>query len=708
MTKHSTRRSPDRANTARAELSTDKPALADRLAALGPAVALVLWVAVSYAPLVRAGFIWDDDFYVTENTALRTLDGLRRIWCELGAVPQYYPLVHTTFWIEYHLWGLSPVGYHLINVLLHATSAILLWRLLLRWQVPGSWLAAAIFAVHPVMVESVAWVTERKNVLSLALALGSLLCYTRFAPLGEAAENRDQGRWRWYAAAFLLYAGALFSKTVVATLPAVLLVVCWWKRGRISVRDVVPLLPWFALGATLGTVTALMERYHVGAEGELWNFSLLDRSLIAGRALWFYAAKLVWPHPLVFFYPRWPIDDGDVRQYVYPLAAVAVLSALWLARGRIGRGPVAAALIFTGALAPALGFFNVYPMRFSFVADHFQYHASLALIALFAAFGTRIATSLPPSLRKFAGTCALALLAALALATFQRTRIFFDPEALYADTIAYNPDCCVAYTNLGAYLDSVGRSDEALSLARDTLSRFPDDPAAHTNLGAALLRLGNRDGFKPGQLDEIVGHFHVAIEHLPQHPGPHNNLGFALMAAGRYDEAAEHFSHNLQIDQQNADSLYGLGWCSAQQNKPVESLAYYTRALAINPRLGAAHYGLATLLLGQQRIDEAIDHLETALRLSPEIIDAHFLLANVLANRHDYRRAAEHYQMVLRARPTYDRALNNLGAVLMNLGEADRAIACFEESIRQNPEYAEARKNLSDALHQRQEQQPAR
>jgi hypothetical protein len=274
----------------------------------------------AYLPALHAGFIWDDDDYLINNRTLHDLPGLQRIWFETSATPQYYPLVHTTFWLEYHLWKLNPLGYHLDNVFLHALAAILLWRVLLKLPVPGAWLAAAIFAVHPVNVESVAWVTERKNVLSAVFYFAAALAYLRFAvpdnppdtndkrreTTGKKLEEKQAGstRWCWYVAALILFVGALFSKTVTTSLPAALLLVFWWKRGRIGLRDVLQLLPFFAVGVGLSLHTSWLEKHHVGASGAEWALSFFDRCLIAGRALWFYAGKLVWPAELTFIYPR--------------------------------------------------------------------------------------------------------------------------------------------------------------------------------------------------------------------------------------------------------------------------------------------------------------------------------------------------------------------------------------------------------------------
>jgi len=335
------------------------------------ALVLVIVTFVVYQPIWRAGFIWDDNPHVTENVNLRSVHGLYRIWSEPKASQQYYPLQLTAYWIEYHLWGLRPFGYHLVNVLVHALNALLLWKVLRRLDVAGAWVAAAIFAVHPVQVESVAWISELKNLLSAMFYLLALLAYLRFRPLPGAGQSGSEYRG-FYALAIILFLCALLSKTVACSLPAVLLVLIWWKNGRITARDIWPLAPMFVLGAGLGLMTAWLERHHVGAEGTEWSLSLLQRCLLAGRVLWFYMGKLVWPHPLIFIYSRWEIDARVWWQYLFPAAALALLAGLWFLRTRIGRGPFATALCFAAILGPALGFFDIYPFRYSYVADHFQ------------------------------------------------------------------------------------------------------------------------------------------------------------------------------------------------------------------------------------------------------------------------------------------------------------------------------------------------
>ncbi len=363
----------------------------------------------------------------------------------------------------------------------------------------GAWLAAAIFAVHPVHVESVAWVTERKNVLSLLLALGSLRAYLAFSPPERSCTDRlisdSLGGWGYYALALLLYVGALFSKTVTASVPAVLLVIYWWKQGRIPWREALRLAPFFAIGLSLAGLTAWMEKNIVGASGQAWDLTPLDRMLIAGRALWFYAAKLVWPHPLVFFYPRWTVDSSAHWQYWFPLTAIVVVIVLYWLRHRLGRGPLAAVLIFAGVLVPALGFFDVYPFMFSFVADHFQYHASIGLIALAAAAFTLLAKRWTGPTSWLSSVFAAAALIALAVTARFQTAVYQDAQSLWERTVALNPDSWAAQFNLGCLLNERGKYPQAIECFQASLKVHPNPMAGtvHLSWGLSLARLRNYD-----------------------------------------------------------------------------------------------------------------------------------------------------------------------------------------------------------------------
>jgi len=566
---------------------------------------LLLAPFVIYLPLRQGGFVWDDDQYVTQNPELRNAAGLAHIWLDPLALPQYYPLVHTSYWLEYHLWGLDARGYHATNVALHAVNALLLWHVLRRLRVPGSLFAAALFAVHPVMTESVAWITERKNVLSLALALGSLASYLRFAPPKPEART-DPPAWRFYALSLALFVGALLSKTVVCSLPAVILVLFWWRRGRLRAGDVAPLVPFFALGAVAGLHTAWLERHHVGATGAAWALGPLERVVLAGRALWFYAGKLLWPHPLIFFYPRWRIDPAALWQLAFPLAVVALVAALWLARRRIGRGPLAAVLLFAGVLFPALGFFDVFPFRYSYVADHFQYHASTALLALFAAGWTEGAAALGPRLRSATHGAAIALLAVLGALTFVQAHVYRDLEVLYRDTIAKNAEAWNAYLNLANYLSSRGRNEEAVPLAREAVRLAPNLADAYNTLGAVLfLTAAEGRADSSARLNEAIGAFAQALALEPGHVDALYNGAAALGAAGRHEEEARYYARILEQEPDAVDAEVGLGRSLLLLGRPGEAEAHLREALRRAPGRADAREALALATVREGASSEA-------------------------------------------------------------------------------------------------------
>jgi Flp pilus assembly protein TadD len=455
--------------------------------------ALVLLTFAAYSPAVRNGFIWDDDAYVTDNPALRSAAGLDQIWTDPAAVPlpQYYPVTFTTFWVEHHLWGGRPAGYHVDNVLLQAVNAVLLWLLLKRLDIPGAWFAAAVFAVHPVGVESVAWITERKNVLSTAFYLGAFLIYPLQAGsevlrrAGSAAQNtRVLARRLRYFAAFCLFLPALFSKTVTASLPAAILLVVYWQTGRVRPGDVLRLIPFFVAGIVMGTVTSDWERVHVGATGPEWSsITFADRILISGRAVWFYFGKIIWPNPLSFIYPRWSIDAGQLWQWTFPVGVAAVIAGLFALRKKIGRGPLVAALFYVGTLFPALGFADVYPMRYSFVADHFQYLAMIGVVAAAAAVVSRV----NPGPKRFTQA---SILVAFTTITAYRCLAYRDSLTLWTDTASKNPGSWMVHSHLGNIAERSHRFDTAFAeymIAARLGSSVPDP---HVDAARALGHLG--------------------------------------------------------------------------------------------------------------------------------------------------------------------------------------------------------------------------
>lgn len=662
---------------------------------LQSAAGLAVLVAIFYWPTLNNGFVWDDNEYVQNNPQLRSVEGLYNIWFKLGAVPQYYPLVHTTFWIEYQAWGLRTAGYHATNLILHAVCAILVWRLLVRLAVPGAWVAAAIFAVHPVEVETVAWVSERKNVLSCVLALGSLLAYLRFAPCDQAesklAESRH-GSWGYYALALVLYIGAMLSKTVTVSTPAVLLVIYWWKRGRLGWRDVLPLVPFFAVGVPLAYITVWMEREHVGAAGADWNLSPVDRVLVAGRALWFYAGKLLWPYPLIFLYYRWTIDAHVWWQYLYPLAALVLVVALWLARNTIGRGPLAAALIFGGVLLPALGFFDVYPFRFSFVADHFQYHASIALIALVTATATVAFerwTSADSPLRVLAAGGVILVLGAL---TYQRAPVYRDLMTLSQDTLVHNPNSWSARYNLGDSLLAQGKLAEGIKEMREAVRLSPEQTFLRTGLASAL--------FAAGEITESEEQFRQVLAADLNDRTRADALvryGVVQVSQGHADEAIELYRQALALRPDSHRALFSYGLALAAKGDSQGAIEKLRKAIEISPFDPEAQHALGVILSDEHKIREATEHLQMAVDYFPGNAQFRQDLGNALLTANNLEAAQQHLAEAVRLNPNSAPAHNLLGNVLAKRRNYGAAIREFEAALRIDPDLAGAKQNLQRA-----------
>ena len=567
-----------------------------------PGALIVLLVCLAYLPALHGGFIWDDDVYVTNNPLLAAPDGLRRIWFTMDSPSQYFPLTYTVLRIEHALWGLNPAGYHGVNILLHAINALLVWRLLKRLSVPGAWLAAAIFGLHPVQVESVAWITELKSVLSLFFSLLTLFCWTEF--VGE----RSRRFWYWLALGFC--ALALFSKTTACTLPAALLLILWLKRKPVDWRRLAQVVPFLAMGVGMGLLTVWWERFHQGTQGKLFSIGWLDRILIASHAVWFYAGKLFWPVNLTFSYPRWAIDPAHPSAYGWLAMGIGLGAAIYFTRRFVGRGVAVATLFYVATLSPVLGFIMLYTFRYTFVADHYQYVASIGLIAL-AAAGITVAFKTRPFLKL---ACGGALLLTLGLLTWRQAGIYRDAETLWRDTLAKNPDSWMAHNNLGSLLRNQGRIEEAIEHYHKAIQINPNFFEAPDNLGIALA--------DQGRFDEAIESYRRAIQIDPNFAVALNNLGIALAAKGRFDEAIENYYKAIQLNPNSSKVLDNLGAALAAKGRVDEAIKNYRKALQLNPNSFQALNNLGNALLHQGRFDEAIESYRKAIQINPKSSDA--------------------------------------------------------------------------------------
>jgi protein O-mannosyl-transferase len=684
---------------------------------------------IAYIPAIGGGFVWDDDAHVTKP-ALRSLHGLWRIWFDLGATQQYYPVLHSAFWLEHRLWGDAAAGYHLANILLHATAACLFGVMMQRLLASSkaALLAALLFALHPVCVESVAWISEQKNTLSTVFYLLAALTYLRWeegggrgevaSGLQPPASDLRPRALRWYLAAFIFFIAALLSKSVTATLPAALLVVLWWRRGRLSwKRDVAPLLPWFAVGLASGLFTAWVERtFIIGAESAAFDLTFLQRCLLAGRIIWFYVGKLLWPSNLIFVYPRWEISAGVWWQYLFPLGAVALLATLWSIR-RQTRGPLAGALFFTGSLFPALGFFSVYPFIYSYVADHFQYLASLGVIGLACGGIQKIGKRkseignvepeegsgfrFPLSAFRFSGFAALAAICILfGVLTWRQCRMYRDSETLYRTTLIRNPDCFMARNNLGKLLRESGRIQESIGQYLAAL-RLRPDAEAHYNLGVALASAG-----EPG---DAVIEFKESLRLRPDYPEAHINLAVALARIGRLDEAIAQDEEALRLKpdssggrkpedevlRRNAsEAHYNLGNIFLSQRRVPEAVEQFQSALQARPADAASHNGMGIALSRTGQPAEAISHFEQALQINPDYTEAHVNMAVALAGEGRLPEAIAHFEAALRLQPGLPAVHFDMGNALSQAGRRSDAISQYREALRLKPDFPQARAAL--------------
>jgi len=583
--------------------------------------ALLAACFVVYWPALHGAMLWDDDAHMT-RPELRNAFGLARIWFEMGATQQYYPVMHSAFWLQYHLWGDNTTGYHVVNILLHAGSAGLIVVLMRRLQLAGAWFAAGLFALHPICVESVAWISELKNTLSTFFYLLALLAWLNFDGKRETAARTA---WRWYALATVLFILAAMTKTVTVTLPAAVLVIVWWRRGAIRWRDVAPLLPWFGLAIAAGLTTAWVERHLIGATGDVFALSLIERTLLAGKVAWFYFGKLLWPTNLVFIYPRW---DATAIGWLPLLTAITVIVGLWLLRGK-SRGPLATALLFGGTLFPALGFFNVYPFQYSYVADHFQY---LASIAIFVGLGHGIAVisrKLNSPLPRWREGLAVVLLCTLGVLSWRQAHDYRDNITLYRATLEKNPACWMAAYNLGLEYANRGDFAAAVPLYREALRLKPGYAEVHSNLGLALLNLGT-------PTSEALKEFETALNLKPSLWQTRANLANVLISTpGREHEALPHYWRAV-IEQPAAGWLrLNLGY--ALQARPAwraAALKQFQVARALQPDYWEAEYSIAHLLLswpGRER--EAIPHLEAVRRINPGFEPARQILERMQSRR---------------------------------------------------------------------------
>ena len=554
------------------------------------ALVLLVAVIVTYQPVWHAGFVWDDDGRVTANPCIVGPLGLKEIWTTSAA--DLCPLVYTTFWVEHALWGLTPLPYHLVNVFLHGVCAILLWRVLRLLTVPGAWLGAALWALHPVQVETVAWVTEMKNTQSGVFYLLTILFFILGLQAGAREDRRGE---RWNQGLSLLCAAlALASKSSTVVLPIILGLCAWWMEGRWRWRNL-PLLGIIALMAIFpSALTLWTQKLLVHGVGDLqYARSFPERLATAGDAVWFYLGKLAWPHPLIFIYPRWTIDAGSWIAYLPLLAVLLTLGLFWLKRESWARPWFFAFAYFVGALLPVLGLIDGYFWRYSLVGDHFQYLASMGPLAFAGAGIVKLGELVSVEKVWLRPALCSGLLAILGVLSWQRSWVYENVDALWTDTLARNPGCWMAYTNRGNDLLKAGQLDPAMVQFRKALEFAPGNVNDHTNLGIALM--------ESGRTDEALPEFQRATQISPDEPETHINLGHALQQKGEADAAIGEFQKATEIDPTDIEAHNYLGIALARRGDFDKAIAQFQDVVRLKPDDAKAQSNLETARAMAQR-----------------------------------------------------------------------------------------------------------
>jgi Tfp pilus assembly protein PilF len=565
------------------------------------AMLILLLALVVYTPSVNNGFIWDDDVMLTDNALMTADDGLTRIWFSTE-LSDYFPLTSTSFWIEWRLWGLNAMGYNITNILLHALGGLLLWRVFLRLKVPGAWIAALLFTVHPVCVASVDWIAERKNTLSMVFYLAALLLYLRF--------DTNQQR-RFYLCALGAFLLALLSKTSVVVLPFVLLLCVWWHRCTIAKRDIIRILPFFALSVCFGLLTVWFQLHEI-LKGEVEPTQpFLVRVLGGTWALWFYLGKTLLPTKLSMVYSQWNIDDARWISYVPGVLWAAILGIAWRFRQTWGRPVLFGLGYFTIALLPVLGFLHMDFLRFSQVADHLQYIALPGGIAL--AVGTVITMlrryqsfTVHPNRLFLVGVIPVLTFSVL---TWKQSSLYIDEEVLWRSNIENSPNSWIAYHHLADRLAELRRFEEAAEYYEQALRLEPDFANSHNNFGNCLVILG--------RFDDAVEQFLDAIQDKPELAEAHHNLGVALSQRKEFPQALDAFKKAIQLRPEYASAYRSAADAELRLGHLDEALDYYFKAAKYNPDSSEIQYNIGIILTARGETNAAVRHLQRALNLQP-------------------------------------------------------------------------------------------
>ena len=638
-------------------------------------------------PALDGDWVWDDVAWTTQIIHLtKDWRGLWTMWTSITALQQYFPVTGTTFWLDHQLWGTWTTPYHVENVLLHACSAALLGFLLSRLQVSGAWIAATLFAFHPVMIESIAWITERKNVLSLALSLGSVICFGQFCRFWPRQKTSRSSMW--WIASFMLGSAALLAKiTAFVIIPTIALLI-WWRieAPNKKLHALGALVPLTLATIALGVLTLWLEKHHVGADPALFVHSTVAHVLLASRIVCFYAIKLVLPLGLMSMYPKWTIQPDLWWQWLWPLLLVTGSVACWTHRKRLPRGFAVLAATYFASLVPVAGILPVYGMTYSYVSDRWCYTSAVPFIVGIAwILATRTSAKASWIITAF-------IVLPFAVLGWQRARDFTGLQVYWERALQKNPNSWIACQELGQLHQTNGDAVRALGYAKKAASLAPGIAQLHFNLATILLL--------QQQYDEALLALLKAEELDPSLGGLCASFGQVWLHKNDLTLAKQYLEQELSRQPDHADALNNLGVIHLNQGRPDLALPLFQK-LAAQPTTKAAVFtNIATAELALNHIPEALDAYERAMSLgnpSVELLnDYAWSLATIDASSgRDPEKALKLAQQAAQESPTSKpEILRTVAAAHAALGDFATATSTAKQAL----ELAEKQNALQTAV----------
>lgn len=565
-------------------------------------IASALWI---FWPTVHGDWIADDSLYITDNKLLDDPQRLWKAWFQIGSFVEYYPIHETVQWLQWQLLGKNPFGYHLTNIVLHIVSAMLIWRLLSKLGCRFAWLGGMIFVVHPMMVESVAWISEFKNTLSLPPFLVALCFWVDYE---EHKKNQD------YVRAFLWFLVSMLCKITVSPFPVFILLYAWWKRQRIGWGDLKASAPFFLISLVLGATTILagerFEKPFMAMPLDVPVGGFISRLALAGLTMSFYFSRCfapVWPSS---DYPQWVVNPPEPWQFAPWLVLLGVVFLLWRKRQCWGRHALLGLGFFLLFLAPFLGFNTISYMICCWVYDHFLYIPIIGLIALVVAAIGHMEQLLAKEVRPYGiGIIAMAM-TFLAWESHSYAKCWINQETLCVYNLKRNPQSWFEDNNLGYFMGEKGRYQNAIKYFEEALRLNPNYALTHYNLGNILVRTGRKE--------EGIEHLREAIRIFPNYAKAYNNLGYTQMETGQTEDAIRSFEQALRIDPACIGAHNGLGNAYLHFGKLLEAVEQYKKALEMDPQNEYIHDNLGMILGKMGRISEATEQFKDALQINPK------------------------------------------------------------------------------------------